>query len=86
MQKTAELMAKDIESVSIDVSKNVARVGEEIGKGWAGLNKLIDGVLNEANTKTSKTERFQEAFSFQFPELSEVEEVVDGFRCTLVQK
>eukprot|EP00189_Rhodosorus_marinus_P010193 CAMPEP_0184742978 /NCGR_PEP_ID=MMETSP0315-20130426/5899_1 /TAXON_ID=101924 /ORGANISM="Rhodosorus marinus, Strain UTEX LB 2760" /LENGTH=320 /DNA_ID=CAMNT_0027214065 /DNA_START=189 /DNA_END=1151 /DNA_ORIENTATION=+ len=83
VQKTAQMMAKDLESVSEGVTKNVALVGEEIGKGWAGLHSFIDGVLNE--NSLSQSEKVREQFLARFPDLKE-EEVVDSFNCSLVQK
>uniref|UniRef100_A0A7S3E9T6 GRAM domain-containing protein n=2 Tax=Rhodosorus marinus TaxID=101924 RepID=A0A7S3E9T6_9RHOD len=83
VQKTAEIVAKDLESVSQGVTKNVALVGEELGKGWVGLHNFIDGVLNE--NSLSQSERVRAQFLARFPDLKD-EDVVDSFNCSLVQK
>lgn len=96
MQKTAEMMAKDFELVSRDMTKNVALVGEEIGKGWAGFNRFLDGVLNESSSGREggvgaedmtgqDPSHIQDLFGRCFPDLQE-EDVVDAFPCTVMQK
>lgn len=89
-------LVETVENASKAAQETLGRVGEELGSGWGTFNKFLDDMLQgkggggEGGDGGGVEEEggVQGAFERRFPQLKDMEgaEVVDRYRCVLVQK
>lgn len=101
LQKKAADMAagatKELEKASKVAQEALGIAAEDLGKGWGKLNHFLDDILApqsgkgagsaDANAEDlAEDEDVQARFHSLFPDLDESEDVIDHYRCTLLQK
>lgn len=88
---TAELeqASKAAQQTIGKVGEELGKVGEELGKGWGTLNTFLDNMLDAKPGDKAELDDDADVhnkFHSLFPELEKDDEVVDHFKCTLLQK
>lgn len=89
---TAENIAKvataELEHASKAAQETIGKAAKEIGKGWGTLNSFLDDMLAAKPDADGDQDDADVHNSFHnlFPDLEKDDEVVDHFKCTLLQK
>lgn len=101
LQKKAVDMAtgatKELEKASKVAQEALGHAAEDLGKGWGKLNHFLDDILAPQSRQggasggadaedLAEDEDVQVRFHSLFPDLDESEDVIDHYRCTLLQK
>lgn len=79
----------ELEHASKAAQETIGKAAEEIGKGWGTLNSFLDEMLAAKPGEKGDVDDDADVhnkFHTLFPELEKDDEVVDHFKCTLLQK
>lgn len=85
----ANVATAELESASRAAQETFGKAAEEIGKGWGTLNSFLDDMLAakpEGDGRVGSEGDAQNVFHSVFPKIGKEDEVVDHFKCTLLQK
>eukprot|EP00177_Eucheuma_denticulatum_P005278 GFKZ01009602.1.p1 GENE.GFKZ01009602.1~~GFKZ01009602.1.p1 ORF type:complete len:325 (-),score=56.39 GFKZ01009602.1:1036-2010(-) len=85
----ASAATAELEIASKAAQETIGKAAEEIGKGWGTFNSFLDDMLASkpgADSTSSDDGNIHSQFQSVFPKLAEEDEVVDHFRCALLQK
>lgn len=78
----------ELEHASKAAQQTFGKAAEELGKGWGSLNTFLDEMLAAKPDESDPAEGadVHNTFHTLFPDLEPDDEVVDHFKCTLLQK
>lgn len=85
----ANAATAEFEIASKAAQETFGKAAEEIGKGWGTLNNFLDDMLAakpEGEKGAAEENDIQDTFLATFPQIGKEDEVVDHFKCTLLQK
>lgn len=86
----ANVATTELEQASRAAQETIGKAAEGIGRGWGTLNTFLDDMLapesNRGEHGTDESQDIHATFRSLFPNLDTDDEVVDHYRCTLVQK
>ena len=84
----ANAATAELEHASKAAHETFGKAAQEIGKGWGTLNTFLDDILAAKPDSDKEDEDVDIHASFRklFPDIEKDDEVVDHFKCTLLQK
>lgn len=85
----ANAATAEFEVASKAAQETFGKAAEEIGKGWGTLNNFLDDMLAVkpgGENRTPEENDVHTTFLTIFPEIGKEDEIVDHFKCTLLQK
>lgn len=85
----ANVATAELEQASKAAQETIGKAAQEIGKGWGTLNSFLDDIL-AANPDTANNpdddSDVHHSFHNLFPQLEQDDQVIDHFKCALLQK
>lgn len=86
----ANVATAELEHASRAAQATIGKAAEEIGRGWGTLNTFLDDMLapdaQRSDSRPDESQDIHATFRKLFPHLDTDDEVVDHYRCTLIQK
>lgn len=86
----ANAATNELEHASRAAQHTIGKAAEELGRGWGTLNTFIDDMLapedKRGENAVDESQDIHATFRKLFPHFETDDEVVDHYRCTLLQK
>lgn len=82
----AEVASVELGHASKAAQQTIGKAAEEIGKGWGTLNSFLDDMLAPKVDGVDEGDDMAKLFRSKFPELDHDDQLVDHFKCAMLQK